>query len=134
MARKLPIGAKIGKVWGWTKPIFQSDGTEVQHLGIKKGFQCSDHEHAFKHNLFYVLSGTLRVVTFKDGLEDETVLTRGDMTSIKPGDKHRFEAVTDCEIIELYWVTLDPDDIRRHTQGGEAKAAPEPAARKRKST
>jgi mannose-6-phosphate isomerase-like protein (cupin superfamily) len=121
MARKLPIGAKIGKVWGWTKPIFQSETTEVQHLRIKAGTKCSDHEHSHKHNLFYVLTGRLKVIVEKDGLQDETILDAGESTAIRPGDKHRFEAVTDCEIIELYWVTLDPDDIRRYTHGGAIK-------------
>ncbi len=43
------------------------------------------------------------------------------MTEIRNGHKHRFEAVTACELIELYFVTLDPDDIRRYSQGGETK-------------
>lgn len=118
MARKLPIGARIGKVWGWTKPLLQTETTEVQHLFVKAGFQCSDHEHGHKVNRFYVVAGRLRVVTAKDGLADEVVLGPGEMTDIRPGDGHRFEALTDCELIELYWVTLDPDDITRHTQGG----------------
>lgn len=121
MARKLPIGSKIGKVWGWTKAIFQSDSTEVQHLHVKKGWQCSDHEHAFKHNLFYLLKGRMRITVEKDGLLDQTILEPGEMTAIKPGDKHRFEALTACELIELYWVCLDPDDIKRYTHGGETK-------------
>lgn len=129
MARKLPIGSKIGKVWGVTIPIFQSDTTEVQHLFVKKGWRCSDHDHGFKNNLFYVLRGRLKVVVTKDGLEDETVLGPGQMTAVRPGDRHRFEALTGCELIELYWVCLDPDDIRRHSQGGAVAAK----ARRRKT-
>ena len=129
MARKLNIGSRIGKVWGTTIPIFQSDSTEVQHLLVKRGWKCSDHDHAFKNNLFYVLKGRLRVVVQKDGLEDETVLGPGQMTAVKPGDRHRFEALTDCELIELYWVCLDPDDIRRYSQGGESK--PQALSRKK---
>lgn len=124
MARKLPIGAKIGKVWGWTKPVFQSETCEVQHLKARKGWACSDHEHLGKHNLFYVLRGRLKVVTEKDGLADETVLGPGEMTEVRAGCRHRFEALTACELIELYWVALDPDDIRRYSQGGESKTRP----------
>ncbi len=126
MARKLPIGSKLGKVWGWTKPVFQSESTELQHLKIKKGWRCSIHDHGHKYNLFYVLHGRLKVTVEKDGLQDETILGPGEMTTIRPGDKHQFEALTNCELIELYWVTLDPDDIHRHTQGGPAEALKPP--------
>lgn len=122
MARRLSIGAKIGKVWGWTRPIFQSETTEVQHLKVKKGWKCSDHEHLAKNNLFYVLRGRLKVVVEKDGLQDETVLGPGEMTEVCKGHLHRFEALTVCELIELYWVSLDPDDIRRTTQGGKVNS------------
>ncbi len=118
MARKLPIGALIGKVWGSTKALFQSDSCEVQHLKVKKGYRCSNHEHAFKHNLFYVLRGRIRVTNHKDGLDDETVLGPGEMTLIKPTERHSFEALTNCELLELYWVCLDPDDIKRYSRGG----------------
>ena len=129
MARRLPIGSKIGKVWGWTKPIFQSETTEVQHLTVKKGWKCSNHDHLFKHNLFYVLHGKMKVVTTKDGLTDETVLGPGESTEIRAGQVHRFEALTACELIELYWVSLDPDDIRRASQGGPIETPPQAARR-----
>lgn len=130
MARRLPIGAKVGKVWGWTRPVLQTETTEVQHLRVRKGAFCSDHEHAHKCNVFYVLRGRLKVVVEKDGLVDETVLKAGEMTEVRPGCKHRFEALTRCDLIELYWVTLDPDDIRRHSAGGAARG-PTPGGRPR---
>ena len=37
----------------------------------------------------------------------------GCHTDVPPGTEHSFEAVTDCEIIEIYWVTLDANDIDR---------------------
>ena len=115
------VGTKSGKVWGWTKPIFLQNNVEIHHISAKKGWQCSSHEHVFKFNLFYVLTGRLLVRTTKDGLNDETILDPGEMTAIKPGDRHQFEALTDCEVLEVYWVELDPGDIKRHDQGGKAK-------------
>lgn len=115
------IGTKSGKVWGWTKPIFCKNNVEIHHISAKKGWQCSLHEHVYKFNLFYVLSGRLRVRTTKDGLDDETVLGAGEMTAIKPGDRHQFEAITDCEVLEVYWVELNVNDIKRYSQGGKAK-------------
>lgn len=121
MARKLPIGSKIGKVWGWTKALFQSDTTEVQVLQVEAGYVCSEHRHAHKNNLFYVIRGRIKVVTWKDGLRDESVLEEGEMTVVKAGDWHQFEAVTNSQLIELYWATLDPDDIERRSHGGRVE-------------
>lgn len=125
MARQLPLMAKVGKVWGWTKALLQTDSVEVQHLFARAGWKCSDHSHAHKANRFYVLSGRLKVVTQKDGLEDVVVIGPGESTDVRVKDVHRFEAETDCELIELYWVTLNPDDIARVTQGGPVVALTE---------
>ena len=119
MAGKLAIGAKIGKVWGWTKALFQSETTEVQILQAEAGHVCSEHEHAAKNNLFYVIRGRLRVTVWKDGLKDSTVLEEGESTVVRAGVKHQFEAIVNTQLLEIYWVSLDPDDIRRYTQGGK---------------
>ena len=120
MTRKLPIGSIIGKVWGTTQAIFQNEATEVQILTVKKGWQCSEHAHLHKQNRFYVISGQLKVRVFKDGLEDETILNAGEMTDVNLRDRHQFIALTDCRLIEIYWVCLDPDDIERHSKGGKS--------------
>lgn len=107
-----------GKVWGTTQLIFLGNNVEIHRLFARKGCFCSRHKHTGKFNLFFVESGKVLIRTAKDGLEDESVLGPGQTTVVKPGDLHQFEALEDSWVLEIYWVTLEPNDIARETQGG----------------
>lgn len=120
----IPIGSIIGKVWGTTQAVFKNETCQVELLRLKKGFKCSQHKHGFKMNLFHVVSGKLRIRTLKDGLEDETVLTAGQSTTVKPGDRHRFEVLVPSIVLEIYWVRLSCEDIMRDDTGGKILVAP----------
>ena len=115
--------AKQGKVWGETEEIFRNGHVSVNYLQIKKGGYCSEHKHRMKSNLFFVLSGNLRVTSWMGGkmFEDEVVLGPGESTEILPGIYHKFTALTDVECIETYETALLDPDIERRTHGGIAK-------------
>ena len=51
------------------------------------------------------------------GTLDVTRLRAGCYTEIKPGEFHRFTALTDVVAFELYWAEFDPDDIEREAEG-----------------
>ena len=69
--------------------------------------------------MFYVTSGELAIHTHKNDydLVDETVLSSGQFTQVKPGEYHQFEAVYDTIAFELYWAEFDHSDIQRETVG-----------------
>lgn len=117
---------KQGKVWGETSTIFKSNNVEVHYITIKAGGFCSKHLHAHKANRFNVISGTLLIRIWKSygshELVDETTLDIGDEITVAPGEHHQFEAITDVQAIETYWVTLDSGDIEREVQGGMKKS------------
>ena len=74
---------KAGKIWGQTELIHANGVLEFHRIEFKKGFKCSEHEHKFKWNGFFVESGKMIVRVWQDdqeGLVDETIL--------KPGDGH----------------------------------------------
>jgi len=73
----------------------------------------------FKWNGFFVESGKMIVRVWQDdqGLVDETVLSAGDFTQVKPGKIHQFEGVEDGVAFELYWAEFNHDDIVRRTSG-----------------
>jgi hypothetical protein len=52
-------------------------------------------------------------------VKDETILGPGMCTDACPTKYHTFEALEDTDAIEIYWVSLDPDDIDRRTVGGK---------------
>ena len=110
---------KAGKVWGQTSPIFQNGVFEFHHIVFKEESKCSKHKHKYKWNGFYVTKGILTIRVWKNDydLVDETILRQGEWTTVKPGEYHQFEAVTDGEALELYWAEFDHNDIERETVG-----------------
>lgn len=108
-----------GKLWGTTKLVTANKVCELHHILIKAGGYCSIHKHQTKSNGFYVLSGRLLVRVWKpSGAVDETRLKEGDYMVVNPGLKHQFEAISDCEALELYWAEYSADDIERDSIGG----------------
>jgi mannose-6-phosphate isomerase-like protein (cupin superfamily) len=112
---------KAGKIWGQTELIHANGVLEFHRIEYKKGFKCSEHEHRYKWNGFFVESGKMLVRVWQngkqDGLIDETILGPGDFTRVKPGLIHQFEGLKDGVAFELYWAEFSHDDIVRRTQG-----------------
>ena len=105
---------KAGKIWGQTELIHANGVLEFHRIEFKKGFKCSEHEHKFKWNGFYVESGKMIVRVWQDdqdGLVDETILNAGDFTQVKPGKVHQFEGLEDGVAFELYWAEFNHNDI-----------------------
>ena len=68
---------KAGKIWGQTELIHANGVLEFHRIEYKAGFKCSEHEHRYKWNGFYVESGKMLVRVWQngdqDGLVDETI-------------------------------------------------------------
>jgi len=111
-----------GKMWGNTSTIFNKNNVQIARIEVKEGGYCSDHSHACKFNMFFVERGKLVVTIYRDDagttIEDETVLSAGDMTYVEPTLFHCFEALEDTVAYEIYWTELSDDDIVRKTVGG----------------
>ncbi|MAV94607.1 MAG: hypothetical protein CMA31_02835 [Euryarchaeota archaeon] len=116
---------KAGKVWGSTELIHANGVLEFHRIEFKAGFKCSEHEHLYKFNGFFVERGTMLVRVWQsddqEGLVDETILTAGDFTVVKPGMVHQFEGITDGVAFELYWAEFDHNDIVRRTVGSKVE-------------
>jgi len=110
---------KAGKIWGQTELIHANGVLEFHRIEYKAGYKCSEHEHKFKWNGFFVESGKMIVRVWQDdqGLVDETILEAGDFTQVKPGKVHQFEGLEDGVAFELYWAEFNHDDIVRRTSG-----------------
>ena len=114
-----------GKIWGQTELIHKNGVLEFHRINYKAGFKCSEHEHQFKWNGFFVESGKMLVRVWQDGIQDglvdETILEAGDFTQVKPGKIHQFEGLEDGVAFELYWAEFNHDDIVRRSQGKSVK-------------
>ena len=74
---------KQSKKWGDVRRVFKSGTVSVHHLKIKKGGFCSEHRHQFKSNLFFVVSGNLKLIIWNEsGTRDETVIWPGESSEI----------------------------------------------------
>lgn len=112
---------KQGKIWGVTNLVFSNHNNEVQYMECNAGYQCSKHKHSYKYNLFYVISGKIKILVWKNdyNLCDETILKAGEKTIVKPNEYHTFQVLEDAQVLEVYWVKLKLDDICRETCGGK---------------
>lgn len=112
----------VTKAWGRTRCVHKDQTHEVWHAEIEQGGYSSRHYHERAPNLFYVVSGVLRVLVFGGEVSTipvETItLNAGERITIRPGVWHKFEAVTAVELVELYWAELRTPDIVRADEGG----------------
>ena len=111
---------RYGKIWGSTNLVFSNANSEVQYMYCEAGKQCSKHRHVHKHNMFYVISGQIKILVWKNDYDlcDETLLGPGERTVVKPNEYHQFQVVEDAEVLEVYWVQLELGDIERESCGG----------------
>jgi mannose-6-phosphate isomerase-like protein (cupin superfamily) len=111
----------IGKVWGTTECMLQTPLVEIHRLVINPKHQCSLHVHHRKWNAFIVIHGQMFVDVVKNdySLTDTTELNAGEVTSVKPGEHHRFRTGSQsCEAFEIYYTEALSDDISRKGVGG----------------
>ena len=80
---------------------------------------CSKHLHEYKWNGFFVEKGKLLIRVWQKDYDlcDETILTDGMYTKVKPGLLHQFEVLEDTIAYELYWAEFPEKDICRDTVG-----------------
>jgi mannose-6-phosphate isomerase-like protein (cupin superfamily) len=113
---------KQGKIWGHTNEIFDANNVEIHRISTVKGTKCSRHKHISKWNKFFVESGKLAIDIWKPyGLVDRTILGPGEFCDVEPGLVHRFLVLEDTIAYEIYWVSLDANDIVREDSGGLMK-------------
>ena len=119
---------KENKIWGITQPVWIGNNVEIHRIEIKAGGYCSKHLHEHKYNMFYVEYGELEISIWKEhGYEqaediiDRTIIIDDESTIIDPKQYHMFKAIKDTVAYEIYWISLDKDDIKRMNQGGIMK-------------
>lgn len=112
------------KPWGVARWTHVGPIVEVMHASIRRGGYSSRHRHNRKFNDFYVLSGMLNISFYEIGTavapHNVVTLSPGQRLTVLPGVWHRFDALTDVELMETYWADVSPGegDIERVDVGG----------------
>lgn len=106
------------KVWGYTTELFRNNTTSTHYLQIQEGGYCSEHRHAQKGNIFYVIDGELEIVEWYEAAREIMLTPTSGIFIIPPGRWHMFRARTYVECIEIYDYMYDGIDIERRKSGG----------------
>jgi len=108
---------KEKKSWGLTQQILKYNNVSIHRIEIFKDNFCSKHYHDHKYNLFYIENGSIKIEEWNNNLDQvkETILLTGDQYIVPPKNYHRFIALEDSVVYEIYYTELRDDDIIRMT-------------------
>ena len=102
----------VEKPWGREIWVAHTDRYALKIIEIKQGNRSSLQLHKVKHEHLYVDSGSFRIEREDDsGTMQVLILGPGEVVEMKPGRKHRSEALTDVRLIEVS--TPELDDVVR---------------------
>lgn len=102
------------KEWGQNILIFKNDSTEIHQIFINCGGRSSKHYHKYKNNIFFIQRGKLLVERWGlDNTIESFVLNEKDTIDIQNGIYHRFTAIEDTSAIEIYYISINTNDIYR---------------------
>ncbi len=114
------------KSWGYKYIVYDSSSYQVHLCTIKRGGYSSWHYHNHRFNRFLVLEGILKIVIkpkFDIDLLHGSMYIIGDKQdtrkfNVKPGVVHKFEALTNVQLLEVYYTVCSDKDIIRQDIGG----------------
>ena len=102
------MGRRVEKPWGYEDIWAETERYLGKLLVIRAGHRLSLQYHRQKDESIYVLRGTLRL-TLEDEAGELQVedLPPGASRRVVAGRRHRFEAVEDCELVEVSSPEID---------------------------
>jgi len=107
------------KSWGYRYSVHNFGGCQVDICCIKKGGYSSWHHHLYKFNRFIVLDGKLEI--YLAGTKLPYLIGDGfniRKFDVKPGIIHKFKALTNVQLLEVYYTVCSDKDIVRQDKGG----------------
>lgn len=83
---------------------------QVNTVFTKKGAVRGNlHYHEVNNELFYIVSGAVRLTAQKGDVKEEYVFESGDMFLVEKEIRHSFEFLADTQLIGLYDVGVELD-------------------------
>ena len=102
----------VNKPWGEEHWIELNDRYCYKRIVINKGYRTSFQYHEKKLETNLLVYGSLRLTLENDnGVVEERDLVVGDSFTVSPMKKHRMEALTNMEMLEVS--TPEVDDVVR---------------------
>ena len=106
--------AKVPKKWGHELIICNNEEFCGKLLVFKKGSQFSAHQHIKKREVFYILSGSINLMTInpKDATQNNVHLFEGGIVEIPRFLVHQITALEDTIVVEFSTHHDDEDSLR----------------------
>lgn len=98
--------AEIGETEWWIANE-QGAGYCGKFLFVDDGQTCPYHKHARKHETFFVLKGTVRMVVDNQ----PTILAEGDLLVMPPGKNHSFTGIGPALLLEVSMPSTRQDNF-----------------------
>jgi mannose-6-phosphate isomerase-like protein (cupin superfamily) len=116
-----PVDAgRVEKPWGYELRWAITDRYLGKLIHVDAGQALSLQYHVQKDETIFVLSGDLDLVLEDDGGVIQTHrMTAGMSARVRPGRRHRFQAVTDVDLCEVSSPEID-DVVRLEDNYGRA--------------
>jgi quercetin dioxygenase-like cupin family protein len=76
-------------------------------LFLFDGQTCPEHKHAVKHETFFVLKGSIRMIV--NG--QEQILKQGDILVMPPGELHKFTGIGPALVLEVSMPSILNDNF-----------------------
>ena len=117
------IVERVEKPWGYELIWARTDRYVGKILHLNAGCRLSLQYHRVKEESLLVQTGRVLITLENDDGElVERELGPGEVVHVAPGRRHRFRAVTDCDLIEVSTTELDDvvrlsDDYGRVPEG-----------------
>ena len=117
---------RIDKPWGYELVWAETAAYVGKVLHLDAGRRLSLQYHRVKEETLLVRSGRVRVLLEDaDGQLQLSELGPDAVIHVAPGRRHRFEAITDCDLIEVSTPELD-DVVRLSDDYGRAPHGADP--------
>lgn len=127
-----PYVKRVEKPWGYELILTPENlpyTSKVMH--IQAGKRLSLQIHDSKMETYYLASGSCNLIIENENGELQTIsLETGKGYTVIPGQKHRHQAVTDCEVYETSTPEIGntyrlEDDYARPTETEEMRKDPQ---------
>ncbi len=127
----LPYIKRVEKPWGYELHFVPEDKPYMgKIIHIKAGKRLSLQIHDQKIESYYLASGKCNLIIENENGELESIpMEPGKGYTILPGQKHRHEAVTDCDVFEASTPEIGntfrlEDDYSRPTETEQLRKLP----------
>ena len=97
---------EIGEIEYWIAND-EATGYCGKFLFVADGQTCPYHHHGMKHETFFLVKGTLRLIV--DG--EEMILQEGDTLVMPPGQRHSFTGVGPALLLEVSMPSIRQDNF-----------------------